>query len=238
VLVGGPSRPQYEVNPPPWLAALWHESHDRRSLWWLSLIDQGPEKKPTDPCLIWGLNYAVRKGTLLACGGFHPDIVPKALQRFQGDGETGLSLKIKSRGLGALYHPHIAVTHLIPTSRLTLEAFEQRAFYQGVCDSYTAVRRQGFVSARGRSLRNTLRPIRRWIRDTIWSASDDFAVVRARLYDAYKLGFEFHQNEARNDAKLLEWICRRNYWDYRLPEIERRSPDLPNETSSQVHGAI
>jgi glucosyl-dolichyl phosphate glucuronosyltransferase len=218
VLVGGPSEPRFEIDPPPWMAALWHESNNMRSLSWLSLIDQGSEKKRTDPCLILGLNYAIRRDTLLVCGGFHPDIVPTALQRYQGDGETGLSLKIKARGLGALYHPNLAVTHLIPSSRLTLEAFQHRAFFQGVCDSYTVIRRDGAVSADGRRfLRDMLRPLKRRLQE-LSSGRDDADAVGRRLRDAYTSGFAFHQNEVRNDPQLLEWVLRPDYWDYRLPK--------------------
>jgi len=44
-------------------------------------------------------------------------------------------------------HPAVAVTHVIPSSRFALGAFERRAFYQGVCDAYTQIRRDGRVPA-------------------------------------------------------------------------------------------
>ena len=35
---------------------------------------------------------------------------------------------------------------------------------------------------------------------------------------AHFAGMQFHQNEVRSDPKLLEWVIRPDYFDYRLPE--------------------
>jgi glycosyltransferase involved in cell wall biosynthesis len=113
-LVGGPSLPHYEVDPPPWLGKLWWDFDGGRTCGSLSLIDLGKVRKFTDPCFVWGLNFSIRRRVFDDAGGFHPDCVPKALQRYQGDGETGLTLKIKEEGIAALYHPGLAVTHVIP----------------------------------------------------------------------------------------------------------------------------
>src|SRR4029077_15714003 len=103
-LVGGPSLPEYEVEPPEWLESLWHYDADgRRTLGALSLIDSGPAIRPEDPIYIWGLNFSIRREVFVKCGGFHPDTVPAPLQRYQGDGETGLSLKLKAAGFRTLY---------------------------------------------------------------------------------------------------------------------------------------
>jgi GT2 family glycosyltransferase len=45
------------------------------------------------------------KDTLFALSGFHPDCVPANLQQFQGDGETGLSIKAREKGYRAIYQP-------------------------------------------------------------------------------------------------------------------------------------
>ena len=139
-LVGGPSTPVFEIEPPSWLEGFWTEVEGGRQCAWLSLIECGSATRPADPLYVWGLNYSIRKKTFEECGGFHPDCVPKALQRYQGDGETGLSFKIKDLGLRCLYHPGVALKHVIPASRLTTAYFEQRAFYQGVCDFFTRIR--------------------------------------------------------------------------------------------------
>src|SRR5205823_2016254 len=82
--------------------------------------------------------------------------------RYQGDGETGLSLKVRAAGFRTLYHPHVAVKHVIPASRMTLESFERRGFFQGVCDSYTEIRRERRVpTPPRRSWRDLVRPAKR-----------------------------------------------------------------------------
>jgi glycosyltransferase involved in cell wall biosynthesis len=218
-LVGGPSTPQYEIDPPAWLNALWSEFEGGRMCGALSLIELGNVKRPTNPTWVWGLNFSIRKKVLYECGGFHPDCVPKALQRYQGDGEIGLSLKIKAKGLLAFYSPNVAVTHLIPASRLTLGAFEQRAFFQGVCDSYTRIRREKTVSsASGKSWKDMLWPIARKIYRTSLLCWDDAKFLGTLLGRAHAAGIGFHQNEVRRDPKLLEWVLRADYFDYSLPE--------------------
>ena len=83
-LAGGPSLPQYEVAPPSWLDGLWSEFEGGRTCAWLSLNDSRASNRSMDPCWIWGLNFAIRKSLFHDCGGFHPDCLPKALQRYQG----------------------------------------------------------------------------------------------------------------------------------------------------------
>ena len=134
VLLGGPSLPLYEVEPPSWLAGKRIECDGGWSRGALSLMDLGRAAKEADPLCVWGLNFSITRSEFETCGGFHPDIAPKELQRYQGDEEIGLCHKIKFRGLRAMYHPGAAVTHVIPATRLTPISFEQRGFYQGVCE--------------------------------------------------------------------------------------------------------
>jgi glucosyl-dolichyl phosphate glucuronosyltransferase len=219
VLVGGPSLAQYDVKPPPWLDALWWEFEGGRMCASLSLIELGMASKPNDPCLVWGLNFSIRKDVFYECGGFHPDCLPKALQRYQGDGETGLSLKIKAKGLSALYHPDVAVTHIIPVTRLTPESFEQRAFYTGVCNSYTRIRGEGFVEpAPEKSWKDAIRPLKRKIHRAALLRRGDAKAIRELMARAMSMGAAFHQNEVRSDATLLQWVLRPDYFDYSLPE--------------------
>src|ERR1035441_5185580 len=82
-LVGGPSLPFYEVSPPSWVNALCREMAGGRMCGSLSLIDLGSVRKPIDPCYVWGLNFSIRKKVFHECGGFHPDCLPKSLQRYQ-----------------------------------------------------------------------------------------------------------------------------------------------------------
>lgn len=216
-LAGGPSSPLFATPPPAWLEEFWVSEARGRLCTWLSLFDGGPAVKEIDPRYVLGLNFAVRRATLFQFGGFHPDCMPAALQRFQGDGETGLSLKLQRAGLPALYHPRMALRHEVPAERMTPGYFEQRAYYQGVCDSYAQIRMRGAVGRHGESWRSRLRRIKRLLRrgrlvtkpeaKRIWQLAD-------RAYDA---GYRFHQDAVSGDPALLEWVLRDNYLDYRLP---------------------
>jgi glycosyltransferase involved in cell wall biosynthesis len=219
-LVGGPSLPEYEVEPPEWLEALWHYDADgRRTLGALSLIDSGPAMRAEDPLYVWGLNFSIRKVVFDGCGGFHPDSIPAALQRYQGDGETGLSLKVKSAGFRAVYHPRVAVKHVIPASRMTLESLERRGFYQGVCDSYTQIRRDhGLPTAPPRSWRDVVRSAKWKLERDLILRGPTAEGVRRLMARSYFAGVRFHRNEVRTDPKLLDWVLRENYFDYRLPD--------------------
>src|SRR5262249_15823903 len=108
-----------------------------------SLLELGGNTIEIHPNYIWGLNFAIRRRALFDLGGFHPDCVPDALQHFQGDGETGLTMKALAQGYKAVFTPGAMVYHFISPSRMTPEYFERRAYFQGVCDSYSRIRREG-----------------------------------------------------------------------------------------------
>jgi glycosyltransferase involved in cell wall biosynthesis len=234
-LVGGRNLPKFEVEPPAWLESFFDATcYGGRSCAWLSLLDLGESELEIDPNYVWGLNFAIRRRALRDLGGFHPDCIPQVLQRFQGDGETGLTMKARSHGYRAVYQPKATIYHNIPASRMTPEYFEQRAYYQGVCDSYSSVRREGSVSSvdsvRAKSfpspyLRRAvgrvvgyLKHLRDQARVTAETA--EVAAIRQRVHRAYHAGYEFHQSAVRSSPELLAWVLRPDYWDYRLPQLK------------------
>lgn len=211
-LVGGPSLPRYEIPPPPWLTWLWSLDGARSVCGDLSLLDLGAQAREIDPTWVFGLNFAIRKETLVALGGFHPDCMPKHLQRYQGDGETGLALKAKAGGHKAVYAPGATLRHRIPAARLTIAAFEERHFYQGVCNSFAEIRAAGGLP-RGPDWRAAARGLRRLTR----SLGGKRSRLLARLERARRAGHLFHRQEVRRDPALLAWVLKRDYWDYQLP---------------------
>ncbi|MDR3362809.1 MAG: glycosyltransferase family 2 protein [Desulfovibrio sp.] len=206
VLVGGPSRPRFEAEPPEWLEHYITREGGRMVCTHLSLLDLGNKAKDIAPEYVWGLNFSIRKQTLFEAEGFHPDLVPQHLQMYQGDGETGLSYKIKELGLKTRYVPEAAVVHIIPGSRLTEEYFHKRNFYQGVCDSYTEIRKKSGPAHLSLPL-----PV---------PVPSDGNAVYARIHNAYVEGYRFHQEAVLSSPKLLEWVLRPDYWDYAYPELE------------------
>ncbi len=216
-LVGGPSTPLYETRAPDWVDGFYTENQHGRFCAWLSLLNGGKEVKEIDPRYVWGLNFAIRRDVLLAIGGFHPDGIPKALQRFRGDGESGLSCKLQRAGFKALYHPRVAVDHEVPAARLTEEYFEQRAYSQGVSDSYARIRADGKVRQASRTWKKAARYIKRFCIDRSGANQTALERVQSRTAKAYQRGYSFHQWEVSRDPKLLDWVLRDNYWDFALP---------------------
>jgi glycosyltransferase involved in cell wall biosynthesis len=232
-LVGGRNLPKFAGRPPAWLESFYDGSPDGgRCCGWLSLLDLGESEREIDPNYVWGLNFAIRKRALRDLGGFHPDCIPQEFQKFQGDGETGLTMAARFKGYVAVYQPKATIYHIIPKSRLTPEYFEKRAYYQGVCDSYSDIRREG-TAAPVRSAKETsfsLRYLRRRAGRIVrglkhlqnqGGARDEtgeLAAIRLRVRRAYQVGYEFHQTAVRSSPELLAWVLRPDYWDYRLPQ--------------------
>lgn len=225
-LVGGPSLPNFEIQPPDWIWPYCHLQEGHLTCGTLSLLDLGDRAIEIDPIQVWGLNYAIRKKTLFELGGFHPDNIPAQLQHFQGDGETGLSRKIKQRGYKAVYHPKAKVYHQIPAARLTVDYFEKWFFYYGVCDSYTAIRNQGKLEE-GREL--IFNPTRPHI-----PKPAPFTEADIRIGKAYADGYNFHLNAVRQWPELLSWVLKDNYFDYNLPQLGASSPESQTSRSAPV----
>jgi glycosyltransferase involved in cell wall biosynthesis len=215
-LVGGPSLPKFEVEPPAWLSKFWVKVNSNITCGPLSISFLGNEKKEVDPCSIWGLNFAIRKNTLFKLGGFHPDCIPKNLQHFQGDGESGLTLKAKQKNLKATYAPKALVHHNIPKERLTVSYFEERNYYQGVCDSYTQIRQHGGIGNF-----NLPKHCKNDHQISHLPAYDQYKqIIYDRIHNAYVDGFIFHQDAVKKSEILLEWVLRDNYlFDYSIPTI-------------------
>jgi glycosyltransferase involved in cell wall biosynthesis len=227
VLVGGPSRPEFEFDPPEWLDEFWHVTPDGiRSCGYLSLLDAGEARRDIPATFVWGLNFSIRKDALEMAGGFHPDGVPWELRRFRGDGETGLALKLQAKGARAVYDPAAEVTHIVPKERMTVEYFEKRAYLQGISDSYSQIRAVGGLrsDSHARTWRCVLGAVKRRLLNK-WkqvsateSRSLTHSLEKERVVRAYHEGFDYHQNEVSRDPVLLAWVLKKNYWDYSYPE--------------------
>lgn len=227
-MVGGPSIPKFTGTVPAWLwDFLTPTPYGGWMCGWLSLLDIGQDVKNISPNYIWGLNFSIRKDVIMRCGGFHPDLVPPDLQRWQGDGETGLTMKVVAEGYRADYIQKALVHHLCSPDRLTPQSFAKRAYYQGVCDSFTSIRAgKDPVSASTPGKTYSLyRKTRRLVsgilrrpqgRGSCWAK--DSAPIKAVTEKAYLDGWRFHQSEVAADQKLMVWVRREDYWDADIRE--------------------
>jgi len=202
-LVGGRNLPKYEAPPPSWIERIWVRNSDHEYCVYLSLLDMGKRRRVVDAIFVWGLNFSIRRETLYQLGGFHPDSAPARFQRYVGDGETGLALRVNESGLKAMYEPAALVHHFVPAERMTVEYIEKRLYFQGVCDSYTTIRKN-------REFGFTINP-------TAFPDSPD-AMLEYRMGTALMNGYNWHQQQVKDDPRLLQWVLREDYFDYRYPE--------------------
>jgi glycosyltransferase involved in cell wall biosynthesis len=210
-MVGGKNIPRWEVDPPEWLKQLWPEAKPGALVCgYLSLLDFGNEVKEIDPSYIWGCNFSIKKSILIEVGGFHPDAMPGNLLKYRGDGETAVSMKIRSLRYKTIYNPRASVYHYVPKERMTFEYLYKRSFAQGISDSYTDIRRNGgsvFLSRTGFFLKK----MRENMALAIKRPPRDICDVRQTIRRGYWDGVAYHIREVRDDLSLLQWVMKTDY---------------------------
>ena len=225
-LVGGKNIPLFEGNPPQWLLEMWNFRHpEGKYLGYLSILDFGDEAKFIEPYFILGFKFSVRKDTLIAAKGFHPDGMPSEQLILRGDGESYISKFVEESGKKAYYNPAASVKHIIPASRMTVDYFQRRAYAQGISDSYTDIRyandkhrqnpKSGFAF-----LPEIVRSIYRKItfaqlRDDILKVQEELykSDVRRTLEKSHYQGYHLHQRELRYNPEFMNWIMKSDYLD-------------------------
>lgn len=222
----GSCLPEYEVEPPQWLDYFWVYINHGKYCFWLSLLDLGNEELVIDPNLVFGLNFCVRKETVLKLGGFHPDSYSPKLQKYQGDGETGLTMKAVTNRLIAFYSPKLLLKHYVNKERLTLGYFEKRSYFEGVANSFTNLRVSSNQNNANKSLLSILKgkiwPYYYLLKFSLKSIGSkpipkEIKEMKKLIDIQNKAGYSFHQNEFKNDEQLRKWVLRDNFWDYKLP---------------------
>jgi glycosyltransferase involved in cell wall biosynthesis len=226
-LVGGRSLPAYETGPPEWIADyIWPTPYGGSHCTFLSLIDMGEHVIDIHPNYIFGLNFSIRKRSFIELGGFHPDCVPSSLQHFQGDGETGLTMNASRRKFRAVYQPEAVVYHQIGCKRMTPEYFESRCFYQGVCDSYSAIRRSLDDLTYGRwsswLKRHHAAEYLRKAPDPLTPTILQVGRYASRISTAYVNGYRFHRECARGCTAIMNWILKDDYFTYQYPRLSAK----------------
>lgn len=218
-LVGGNNLPAFSHQPPAWLQRWWERPVlCGRALPYLSILDFGGGRFEIDPAYVWGCNFSVRASVLEAAGGFHPDGVPKDHLRLRGDGETHVADVVRQQGWRAWFDGRATVHHLVDARRMTPEYFEERAFAQGVSDSYTAIRAAGSLMPERHGIRQGLQrllaPAHDWWTSGAWRASPiefKLRTVQARVRKSHRRGWDFHRTEVNRDPALLGWVLKDDY---------------------------
>lgn len=225
VLVTGPIRGKFDSPPPIWLESLWNQSENGPFCAYLSLLDFGTEYQDIDPLFVWGCNYAIRRELFCAVRGSHPDYLPSRWWMYQGDGECGLSIKVKAFGYNARYSPKCSIKHLVPASRLTFEYLGNRAFFVGVHTSFTDIRRKHGLGASEGVPPPSKRTFLNKIVSKLRQYSDDLQRVvqyrhqlitvwqlRNHLKKRFREGYRSHQSQVKHCPQLSAYVARRDYF--------------------------
>ena len=137
---GGKVIAKWQGEVPEWVSALG----DPKNCGLLSLLDLGEGLLSLDRRHnINGCNFSVRLDVLRMVGGSNPDAFPQTLERYSGDGESGLLDKIYKAGYRIMYSSAAQVEHVIPPSRLPFSYAINRLRTQGVRRAYTRSRACG-----------------------------------------------------------------------------------------------
>jgi glycosyltransferase involved in cell wall biosynthesis len=223
-IVGGKVLPKYETPPPQWINWFWTINEQGSFCGWLSLTDMGEEIKEVDPTLIWGVNYSIRKTALIELNGFHPDSIADEFFCYGGDGETGLSIKARERGLKTVYKPEALIYHFVPTSRMTYEYFRKRARIQGKCDSFTQIRKLGQlpkINSGTRIIQSIYNLIKNLKRIVLFYSLSEQELLKLDFQKHYQKGYTIHQKAVKDNIDLLKWVLKEDYWDYSIPSIDK-----------------
>jgi glycosyltransferase involved in cell wall biosynthesis len=214
-MVGGNNYPDFRGLIPGWLEKLWaRPAMGGQGIGYLSILSLPDGRREMSPYLVWGCNFSIRKQVVLDAGGFHPDSVPRELIRFRGDGETHVSRYVLENKLRCNYDSRASVYHAVTRERMSFGYFRQRAFNQGVSDSYTRLRDSSthrsltdYRMIANRLLGKVRRKFRRDKED-----DPELKKLATLLREGYQEGFEYHQEVYMEDAEVRAWVHKPDYF--------------------------
>lgn len=124
--VGGRVEGEWSVPPPPWLSA--------PLLQYLSLLDWGPARLPVlPPRYLLGGNVLYPVDDVKRVGGFRC-YLGRIGDTLLSNEEVDLCDRLVYCGARLIYEPAALVTHVIDPSRLTVQWFRRRVFWQAISD--------------------------------------------------------------------------------------------------------
>jgi glycosyltransferase involved in cell wall biosynthesis len=214
-MVGGNNYPDFQGPVPGWLERLWAKpAMGGQGIGYLSILSLPNGRREISPYLVWGCNFSIRKQVVLDAGGFHPDSVPRELIRFRGDGETHVSRYVLENKLRCIYDSRASVYHAVTRERMSFDYFRQRAFNQGVSDSYTRLRNpltRRLLSDYHAIARRFFGKVRRKLRlDMV--GDPELRKLTMLMREGYQEGFEYHKKMYKEDAEVRAWVHKPDYF--------------------------
>ena len=168
-VIAGHIDPKYTEQPPQWTLDC-QRAFNGWSLFNPETISDLREEFQIVPSAA-GPMMAIRRTAYDRVGGFPPDTIGVETNRAErsfnklyiGPGDYGLCLKIRAAGFNVYYSSDIAVFHVIPPIRFTIQFWRSRVIGEGYCE---AISQRGFFALSGlRAYRARLRRRVRFLRD-------------------------------------------------------------------------
>lgn len=211
-LVGGPCIGGVHESIPNWITSKFYYGTKYGGVMcpFLSLLNIGRNIDNIDPDYIWGLNFSIRREVLFRLGGFHPDLVPSHYEIFSGDGETGLTRKLRNNNFKASYNQLAMIKHNIASERLTFLYFLKRSAYQGRCDAFTNLRSFNLDKCK-----NLLADAEDELAAIYICNAGDTVLRWVRI--AYLNALINHMNNVINSVELQCWVKLSSYIDVDYP---------------------
>jgi glycosyltransferase involved in cell wall biosynthesis len=220
--LGGTNLPNFTSVVPSWFHEFVKKTKNHWECHFLSLLEFNQDIENIDPKYIWGLNSAIVRKKFIELGGYNPDrhaynLSEKKILRWAGDGDMGLAKQIKKYNLISMYKKKMLVYHLCNAERLTEKYFLDRSYMEGIINSYTLIRNSKKdinYTYKKNLIRFSLKMIaKKIINQTKFFKPNMVRELKKNILNAYIEGFKFHQKEALEDKKLINWIKSENYWN-------------------------
>ena len=199
--------PRFEVKPPAWIN-LFPANY-------ISICDAGGEYRVVERNLAFGCNMSILREVFYQVGGSYPDSMPPDLLQYVGSGESGMMQMVELTGHKIVYNPDAWVYHVIPAARLTIGFYKNRAFFQGISDSYRIIRKHGSIGGTvypAGPQKPGIMELLRCIKHGKAKFLEYWRYMREVSIQHYS-GMCYHRDQVAGDPQLLAWVLRENYLD-------------------------
>jgi len=214
-LATGNNYPFFENPPPEWLNQMWCKYGSAgQHLYQLSFLCFGSRSMVIDPGYVWGLNFHIRKDTFFDLGGFNPDILPSKFRYFIGDGELGITRKVKARNIKAFFDPRLSLYHTATRERLTKEYFLHRSYTEGLMNGYTDIRKiiTSGTSPRFSPKNEQIKKLKQYIKYfSILATNNSLFTFKRDMITSSVRGYNDYLQHVAENSLVMEYIREENY---------------------------
>jgi glucosyl-dolichyl phosphate glucuronosyltransferase len=195
--------PKWETEPPQWVEKFLFNSL-------LSLHNPVEDLIISrEDCGVYSCHQAILPEAFFEAGGYNPENVGGV---WIGDGESGLSIKLKELGYKFGYIGSSIIYHRIPASRMTQNYLNSRFWNQGNCEAYMAIRRNKGTINLPREILKELYQFLHKLSRNLKAIKNDINYIRFIPAEFYcMLAKLTYYNKACKNADFMEMVLRQNW---------------------------